>query len=190
MADAKISALASLAGANVSSSIDVFPIVATASSTTKKITFQAAADAMNTLVSVTSGQVSSADVVSLFSVSTTATKIMTLAGLANVVGIPIVSKSAAYTTLWGDGNGGILHPTADNSARTFTIDSNANVPYPVGTAITFVNQINTVTIAITADTMTLAGGSSTGNRTLASGGIATALKISTTGWIIAGTGLT
>jgi hypothetical protein len=50
----------------------------------------------------------------------------------------------------------ILHPTADNNARTFTIDSNANVAYPLGTAITFINQINTVTIAITSDTMTLA----------------------------------
>lgn len=100
------------------------------------------------------------------------------------------SKSAAYTTVLTDGGKHILHPTADNNARTFTIDSNANVAYPIGTAITFVNQINTVTIAITSDTMTLASAGTTGSRTLAANGIATALKISTTGWIISGTGLT
>jgi hypothetical protein len=104
--------------------------------------------------------------------------------------IPQVSKSTAYTTVLTDGEKHILHPTADNNARTFTIDSNANVAYPIGTAITFVNQINTVTIAITSDTLTLAGNGSTGSRTLAANGIATALKISTTGWIISGTGLT
>ena len=104
--------------------------------------------------------------------------------------IPQNSQSAAYTTVAADANKHILHPTADNVARIFTIDSNANVPYPVGTAITFVNQINTVTISITADTMTLAGAGTTGSRTLAANGIATALKIASTSWIISGTGLT
>lgn len=100
------------------------------------------------------------------------------------------SKSTAYTTVLSDAGKHILHPSSDNNPRTFTIDSNANVAYPIGTAITFVNQINTVTIAITSDTLTLAGSGSTGSRTLAANGIATALKISTTGWIISGTGLT
>ena len=99
------------------------------------------------------------------------------------------SKSAAYTTVLSDANKHILHPTADNSARTFTIDSNANVAYPIGTMITFVNQINTVTIAITTDTLTQAGTGSTGSRTLAANGMATALKIASTSWIINGTGL-
>lgn len=110
-------------------------------------------------------------------------------GLAPDPGAPINSQSAAYTTLIGDAGKTILHPTADNNPRTFTIDSNANVPYPVGTCITFVNQINTVTIAITADTLTLAGTSSTGSRTLAAGGMATALKITSTIWFISGAGL-
>lgn len=100
------------------------------------------------------------------------------------------SQSTAYTTVAADANKHILHPTADNNARTFTIDSNANVAYPVGTMITFVNQINTVTIAITSDTLTLAGVGTTGSRTLAASGIATALKIASTSWIISGTGLT
>lgn len=100
------------------------------------------------------------------------------------------SKSAAYTTILTDGGKHIYHPSGDNNARTFTIDSNANVAYPIGTTLTFVNEINTVTIAITADTLVLAGTGSTGSRTLAANGIATALKVGTTRWYISGTGLT
>lgn len=104
--------------------------------------------------------------------------------------IPQNSQSAAYALVLADAQKHILHPTADNNARTFTIPANASVAYPIGTAITFVNQINTVTIAITTDTMTLAGAGTTGSRTLAANGIATALKITATSWIISGTGLT
>jgi len=105
-------------------------------------------------------------------------------------GIPQNSQSAAYTTVLADRGKHILHPTADNNARTFTIDSNANVPYPIGTAITFINQINTVTIAITSDTLTLMSAGTTGSRTLAANGIATAIKVASTSWVISGTGLT
>ena len=104
--------------------------------------------------------------------------------------IPQNSKSAAYTTILTDSGKHLYHPASDNNARTFTIDSNANVAYPIGTAITFVNLINTVTIAITSDTMYLAGtAGTTGSRTLAAYGTATALKIDTTTWIISGSGL-
>jgi hypothetical protein len=117
----------------------------------------------------------------------------TLAALKTTLGINGIqqnSKSAAYTTVLSDANKHIYHPSSDNNARTFTIDSNANVAYDIGTAITFVNEINTVTISITADTLTLAGSGSTGSRTLAANGIATALKVASTKWVISGTGLT
>ena len=104
--------------------------------------------------------------------------------------IPQNSQIAAYTTVLTDGNKHIYHPSSDNNARTFTIDSNVNVAYPIGTTITFVNEINTVTIAITSDTLTLAGLGSTGSRTLAANGIATAMKVASTKWVISGTGLT
>lgn len=125
----------------------------------------------------------------------TATKIaattsLTVAGAAVTNNVVQNSQSAAYTTVLSDAGKHILHPTADNNARTFTIDSNANVAYPIGTCITFVNQINTVTISITSDTLVLAGPGTTGSRTLAANGIATAIKISATVWIISGTGLT
>ncbi len=99
------------------------------------------------------------------------------------------NSSTNTTTVISDGNKSIVHPASDNNPRTFTIDSNANVPYDVGTCITFVNMINTLTIAITSDTMTLMGAGTTGNRSIAANGLATALKISATGWVISGTNL-
>ena len=102
------------------------------------------------------------------------------------------SQSAAYTLVLSDAQKHILHPSADTTARTFTIPANASVAFPIGTALTFVNQASAgvVTIAITTDTMRLAGSGATGSRTLAANGIATALKITATEWIISGTGLT
>lgn len=107
-------------------------------------------------------------------------------------GIPTYSLSAATTLAAQHANACVLHPSADTTARTFTIPANAATPYPIGTAITFVNQdaAGVVTIAITTDTMRLAGAGTTGSRTLAANGMATAVKITATEWIISGTGLT
>lgn len=106
--------------------------------------------------------------------------------------VPQNSQSAAYTLVLADSGKHLLHPSADVTARIFTIPANASVAFPIGTAVTFVNQnaAGVVTIAITTDTMRLAGVGSTGSRTLAANGIATALKITATEWIISGTGLT
>jgi hypothetical protein len=105
--------------------------------------------------------------------------------------VPINSQSAAYTTVLTDSGKAILHPSGDANARTFTIDSNANVAYPTGTAITFINMTSqVVTIAITSDTMYLAGTGTTGSRSLAQYGMATAIKMTSTTWIISGNGLT
>jgi len=125
---------------------------------------------------------------------TNAYSIWAAAGIARfdggVVGpIPQNSQSGAYELLLTDGGKHILHPTADNNPRTFTIPANASVAFPIGTAVSFVNQINTVTIAITTDTMTQSGSGATGSRTLVANGVATALKIASTSWIISGTGL-
>lgn len=99
------------------------------------------------------------------------------------------SSSTATTTVMADQNGHLLHPAADDNPRTFTIDSNANVAYPIGTTITFINEINTLTIAITSDTLVFAGDGDTGSRELAADGMATAIKITSTKWMIAGSGL-
>jgi hypothetical protein len=114
----------------------------------------------------------------------------TLADSVGYVGIPVNSQSAAYGLLATDAGKSIVHPISDNNARTFTIPANGTVPFPVGTTITFINMINTVTIAITTDTMYLAGAGTTGSRTLAAYGMATAVKVTSTSWIISGNGLT
>jgi hypothetical protein len=113
----------------------------------------------------------------------------------NAVGfrtLPQVSQSAAYTLVLTDSGKHIFHPSADTTARIFTIPANSSVAYPIGTAITFINQngAGVITIAITTDTMRLAGVGTTGSRTLAANGIATCVKITATEWIISGTGLT
>lgn len=112
--------------------------------------------------------------------------------IGNVRLIPQNSQSAAYTLVLSDAGKHILHPSADTTARTFTIPANSSVAYPIGTAVTFVNQdsAGVVTIAITSDTMRLAGAGTTGSRTLAANGVATAIKITSTEWIISGNGLT
>jgi len=111
---------------------------------------------------------------------------------AGYLNIPQVSNSANYTTVLSDSGKHLLHPAADTTARTFTIAANASVAYPIGTTIAFVNQngAGALTIAIATDTMRLAGAGTTGSRTLAANGIATAVKITSTEWIISGTNLT
>jgi hypothetical protein len=103
------------------------------------------------------------------------------------------SHSANYTTVLADANESLLHPSADTTARTFTIDSNTNVAFPIGTCITFINQhgAGVLTIAITTDALYLAGAAATtGSRTLTAYGIATATKVTATEWVISGVGLT
>ena len=123
------------------------------------------------------------------------TTVLDEASTAQYVGykdIPQNSQSAAYQLVLADRGKHILHPSADVTARVFTIPANASVAFPTGTAVTFINQnaAGVITIAITTDTMRLAGAGTTGSRTLAANGIATAIKLTSTEWIISGTGLT
>lgn len=102
------------------------------------------------------------------------------------------SQSTNYTLVIDDAGKQIFHPSADTTPRTFTIPANGTVAFAVGTAVTFINQngAGVITIAITTDTMRLAGAGTTGSRTLAANGIATAVKVTSTEWLISGTGLT
>jgi hypothetical protein len=105
--------------------------------------------------------------------------------------VPVNSQSAAYTLVLADSGKVILHPAGDANARTFTIPANSSVAYAVGTAITFINMTSqVVTIAITTDTMYLSAAGTTGSRSLAQYGSATAIKITSTNWVISGSGLT
>lgn len=109
---------------------------------------------------------------------------------AGYLEVPQNVQNANYTTVLADSGKHIYHTSG--SAHTYTIDSNANVAYPIGTTLTFVNENagGIVTIAITSDTMRLTPGGTTGSRSLAANGRATALKVTATLWQIAGTGLT
>jgi len=105
--------------------------------------------------------------------------------------IPQNSQSAAYTLVLADSGKHILHPSGDANARTYTIPANSSVAYAIGTAITFINMTSqVVTIAITTDTMYLSSAGTTGSRSLAQYGSATAIKITSTNWLISGSGLT
>jgi hypothetical protein len=102
-------------------------------------------------------------------------------------------NSASYTLTLADSGKHIYR--SSGGAETWTIPAASSVAYPLGTAITFVNLSTTaVSIAITTDTMYLSSAGTTGTRTLAQYGSATAIKVSGVSssgiWIISGSGLT
>ena len=119
-------------------------------------------------------------------------KFMNAAGDAFDVGyrnIPQNLQASSYTLTLADA--GKLIYRGSGSAATWTIPANSSVAYPIGTAITFINMTATsVSIAITTDTMYLSPAGTTGTRTLALYGSATAIKIASTDWLISGSGLT
>lgn len=106
-------------------------------------------------------------------------------GTLAVLTVPINSRSAAYTTTISDQGDAIYHPSADTTARTWTIDSNANVACPIGTIISFENDVSagTITLAITTDTLVLSPAGTTGSITILAGHVATAHKVTSTRWL-------
>lgn len=97
-------------------------------------------------------------------------------------GLPAVSPAGAYTLVLDDQGRVILLATGG-----LTIPANASVAFPVGTTIAVYNNSgSTQTIGITTDTLRLAGGESTGTRTLAARGLATLIKVASTEWVVSG----
>ena len=107
------------------------------------------------------------------------------------ISIPQNAQTGSYTLVLSDAGKHIYHAAAA-AAATYTIPANSSVAYPIGTAISFINMSsNVVSIAITTDTLTLSNAAgSTGTRSLAQYGTATAVKITATSWIISGSNLT
>jgi hypothetical protein len=104
--------------------------------------------------------------------------------------IPQNAQTGSYTLVLADAGKHIYHASGAGAA-TYTIPANGSVAYPIGTAITFLNMsTNAVTISITTDTMYLSSAGTTGSRTLAQYGSATAIKMTSTTWLISGSGLT
>lgn len=105
--------------------------------------------------------------------------------------IPQNSQSADYTLVLLDSGKNIFHPATDAADRVFTIPANGSVAYPLGTAISFINMsANALTIAITSDVLYLTAQGTTGSRSLTQYGSATIIKMTSTTWMITGSGLT
>jgi hypothetical protein len=122
----------------------------------------------------------------------TATTASTAASVG-YIGLPQSSTATTATLAIGDVG---KHIYVNTSGQTITIPAATSVAYPIGTTITFIAgpSASTVTIAIATDTMYLVGTGTTGSRTLAAHGMATAVKVSGTSssgvWYINGSGLT
>jgi hypothetical protein len=100
------------------------------------------------------------------------------------LGMPQNAKSSSSNTVIGD-QGKHIYITGPT---TITIDG--SLDYPIGATIAFINSTSTATIAITTNTMVLGGVGTTGSRSLAPYGMATAVKVTATTWYINGVGLT
>jgi hypothetical protein len=119
-------------------------------------------------------------------VAATATTASTAASIG-YQGMPQNSQSGAYPIVIGDAGKHIYA----SATMTATIPANSSVAFPIGTTIAFIAAAGaTLTIAITTDTMYLGGTGTTGSRTLAAYGMATAVKVTSTSWFINGAGLT
>jgi hypothetical protein len=109
-----------------------------------------------------------------------------LADAVGYKGVPQNSQTSAYTLALSDMGKHISITTGG-----VVIPANSGVAFPIGSAITiFNNSGSSQTISITTDTLRLAGTATTGSRTLAQYGLATALKVTATVWVISGAGVT
>ncbi len=108
--------------------------------------------------------------------------------------IPFTTRDgAAYGLVKADEGKGQRHTSADASARVWTIGANSVENWTDGAVHHFRNNFGAgvITIAVTTDTMRLAGVGTTGSRTLAAAGMATAVWDATSStWLISGSGLT
>lgn len=105
---------------------------------------------------------------------------------------PTISGTYSYTFQLSDA-GKHFYATGTPSSATLTIPANSATAFEVGTTIVIINDFGAATnlsIAITTDTLQLAGTGSTGTRTLARYGMATIVKVDSTKWVVSGNGLT
>lgn len=112
----------------------------------------------------------------------------TAASRLGFIGLPQNLLASGGLTLSAAHAGDHIYVTG--TGQTITIPANASVPFEIGTTIVIINAAAvTTSIAITTDTLLLAGAGTTGTRTLAAHGMATLVKITATSWIISGNGI-
>jgi len=104
--------------------------------------------------------------------------------------VPQVAKSANYT-LENYDNGKHVYYTGTGSTLTLPADgSTTGGNFPVGTVLTVVNNSSGNVLVNTSVTLSHAGTANTGNRTIATKGLATIIKVAANNWFISGTGIT
>lgn len=97
-------------------------------------------------------------------------------------GLPQNSQGGAYALALSDAG---KHVSI--AAGGITIPANVSVAFPIGTAIAiFNNSASAQSVAITSDTLRLAGTATTGTRSLLAYGLATLIKVASTTWVISG----
>lgn len=100
-------------------------------------------------------------------------------------GLPTKQSGGSLTLALTDA-GGRIRLTSGG----LTIPANASIAFPIGTTIVVTNRSgSSQNIAITSDTLYLAGVGTTGTRALADFGVATLIKDTSTNWIISGAGV-
>jgi hypothetical protein len=103
------------------------------------------------------------------------------------LGVPQNSQSSGYTLALSDQG---KHIYVTTTGQTITIPANGTVVFPIGSTITIISAASvTTTVAITTDTLILAGQGTTGSRTIAPYGMATLIKVTSTSWYISGLGV-
>ena len=104
--------------------------------------------------------------------------------------VPVTISNTAKTFALTDA--GKAFGKDNGTAYTYTIPANGTVAFPIGTVITVFNNnaTNNITVAITTDTLRLAGTTTTGSRTVAPFALCTLFKVSSTVWMASGAGVT
>jgi hypothetical protein len=140
---------------------------------------------------ITGGNVTTAGLTSTASLSITGnTATVTSANYSiGYLTIPQVTLSANSTAALTDSGKHFYSTTAGN--LEITIPDNANVAFPVGTAISIVVQAagNVLVVTQPSTTLYLGGNATSGNRVVGTYGMATVLKVATNTWFISGTGV-
>lgn len=106
--------------------------------------------------------------------------------------IPYRDLSANYVFVLADSGMMLRHLKTDTTGRTWTVPSNANVAFPIGTVILIMNQKLAGALTINAQagvTVNMANSSLTGSRTLPANCKASYTKTDTDEWTAEGNGL-
>lgn len=113
------------------------------------------------------------------------TNVATTAFVDQLRDVPSNAQASTYTLVLTDRGKCI------DANGNITIPANTSVAFPIGAVVGITNvSAASITIAITTDTLHLAGTATVGTRTLASWGMCSMRKVSSTVWVISGAGLT